>query len=500
MKNYTDLIDNANVYDVAIETPLQEASLLSKRFNNHISLKREDQQGVHSFKIRGAYNKISHLSKQQLENGIIASSAGNHAQGVAFSALKLSVKATIVMPQTTPKIKVNSVESFGATVILHGDSYDDAYKFAQAYSEKHNLTFIHPYDDPLVIAGQGTVGKELLIQDPLLNYIFVPVGGGGLLAGICAYVKSKAPHIKIIGVEPNDAACLQVALRDQKRTILDRVGIFVDGVAVKQIGEEPFNVVRDLVDETITVTTDEVCAAIKDIFEDTRTIAEPAGALGLAGLKKYVTAHKLNNKRLATIISGANVNFDRLRHIAERAELGEEKEALYVVKIPEHAGSFREFCATLGPRSITEFNYRYSDKNDAYIFVGVELRKGLEEKTKLESNLKKEGFEFYDLTQNEAAKLHLRHMVGGKAHVTNEKLFRFQFPERPGALVHFLSHMEFDWNITLFHYRNHGAAFGRVLVGIQIPAGDEPKLDRFLNDLNFSYIDETDNIAFRFFL
>jgi threonine dehydratase len=500
MTNYIDKIEHSSVYDVVLKTNLQKAEALTKRLNNNIFLKREDQQSVHSFKIRGAYNKIVNLNKNQLENGIIASSAGNHAQGVAFSASKLGINATIVMPKTTPAIKVNSVKSFGATVILHGDAYDEAYAHAKEFGKEHNLTFIHPYDDPMVIAGQGTIGKELLEQLETIDYVFIPVGGGGLAAGICAYMKEKAPHIKIIAVEPEDAACLSIAMRDGKRTTLNQVGIFVDGVAVKQIGEEPFKILQPLIDDTITASTDEVCAAIKDIFEDTRTIAEPAGALGLAGLKQYVSNHHLEDKNLITIISGANVNFDRLRHIAERAELGEEKEALFAVKIPEKPGSFRQFCKSLGPRSVTEFNYRKANEKNAYIFLGIGLQSGVEEKSTIESDLKTNKFEFHDLTNNEAAKLHMRHMVGGKASVPNEKLFRFQFPERPGALMQFLNHMEFDWNITLFHYRNHGSAFGRILVGIQIPEGDEENLTRFLESLNFFYVDETNNTAFSFFL
>jgi len=500
MFDYKKEIAQSKVYDVAQHTQLQKATKLTDRFKNAIYLKREDQQFVHSFKIRGAYNKISKLPEEDRQRGIIASSAGNHAQGVSFSASKLTIPATIVMPKTTPQIKVSSVKSYGVNVVLHGDSYDDAYAYAKELEHKHNLTFIHPYDDPMVIAGQGTIAQELIHDQPNIDYVFVPVGGGGLMAGICVYLKEAAPHIKIIGVEPEDAACLQAALTHQERVILDQVGIFADGVAVRQIGEEPFRLIQSRIDASITVSTDEICAAVKDVFEDTRTVPEPAGALGLAGLKKYCLEHQIQNKHLATIISGANVNFDRLRHIAERAEIGESKEALYAVRIPEKPGSFRSFCKTLGPRSITEFNYRYASDAEAYIFVGIGLQKGLEEKHRFELNLENEGFEFHDLTQNETAKLHVRHMVGGKAEVKDERLYRFQFPERPGALLHFLNHMEFDWNISLFHYRNHGSDFGRVLVGIQIPSGDEEKFKNFLKEINFTYFDETNNQAFKLFL
>lgn len=499
---YIEKILKSHVYDVAVKTPLTEAPFLSKRLNQKILLKREDLQPVFSFKLRGAYNKIIQLDEESKQRGIIASSAGNHAQGVAFSAQRLGIKALIVMPVTTPPIKVRNVQNLGAKVILHGDTYNDAYEHAQQLCREKNLTFIHPYDDPDVIAGQGTIAKEILEEyGKPIDAIFVPAGGGGLIAGISAYVKYLRPETKVIGVEPDDAACLAAAMAAGKRVELEKVGIFVDGVAVKKVGAEPFRIARKCVDAVITVTTDEVCAAIKDIFDDTRAIAEPAGALALAGLKKYVRQVNTPNMTLVSIISGANINFDRLRHISERTELGEKREAIFAVTIPEKPGSFRHFCKAIGKRSISEFNYRYADDSAAHVFVGIKLDQGEDEKEKCLQELRLKGYAVLDMTDNEMAKLHLRHMVGGRNDkVKNEKVFRFQFPERPGALLQFLSHMGLSWNITMFHYRNHGADYGRVLVGMQLPENEEDQFHLFLKELGYSYYDETDNPAYKLFL
>ena len=500
-KSYLEKILRARVYDVAKETPLELAPQLSKRIANNIYLKREDLQPVFSFKLRGAYNKIIQLSDKAKKSGVIAASAGNHAQGVALSAKKLAIHSLIVMPKTTPPIKVKAVRSLGAKIILHGDSYDEACAHALTVAKEQGMTFIHPFDDPEVIAGQGTIAMELLRQHPDLPHaIFVPVGGGGLIAGIAAYVKSLHPQIKVIGVEPEDAPCLYRALEAGRRVTLKQVGIFADGVAVRQVGKETFRIAKACVDEVILVSTDEICAAIKDIFDDTRTIAEPAGALAVAGLKKYVEREAIEDQALIAIESGANINFDRLRHIAERAELGERREALFAVQIPEKPGSFLHFCKLLGKRSVTEFNYRYADQQTAQIFAGVELDEEDGAREALIRRLEESHFPVVDLTDNETAKLHIRYMVGGHAHgINDERLFRFEFPERPGALLKFLSSLGKHWNITLFHYRNHGAAYGRVLLGIQIPKGEISAFRESLKALGYPYWEESDNPAYQLF-
>ncbi len=499
---YIEKVLKARVYDVAIETPLDRMSRLSARLNNEILLKREDLQPVFSFKLRGAYNKMFHLSDEAKACGVIAASAGNHAQGVALAAQKMGIRAVIVMPKTTPMIKVAAVRNFGAKVVLHGDAYDEAYEHATKLAEKDGLTFVHPYDDPDVIAGQGTVALEILRQHTgPLHAVFVPVGGGGLIAGVAAFIKALSPEIKIIGVEPEDAACMHAALNKQRRVRLDQVGIFADGVAVRQAGKEPFRIARECVDEVILVSTDEICAAIKDIFDDTRSIAEPAGALAVAGIKKYCAREQITAQTMVAIDSGANMNFDRLRHVSERAELGERNEAVLAVTIPERPGSFRNFCNTLGRRGITEFNYRYADDKDAQVFVGIQLTGSDDGKDDLIQRLSDRGYPVLDMSDNEMAKLHIRHMVGGHgAGVDNEVLYRFEFPERPGALLEFLTKLGQRWNISLFHYRNHGAAYGRVLVGIQIPPAERKTFRGFLDELNYTYREETDNPAYRLFL
>ncbi len=492
----------ANIYDLACETPLELAKGLSKRWHNSIYLKREDLQPVFSFKLRGAYNKILSLTSAEREKGIIAASAGNHAQGVAMAAQKLGIKAVIVMPKTTPLIKIKAVQTLGAKAETFGDTYDEAYQHALELQQAEGYVFIHPYDDPDVIAGQGTIAMELLKQHPEpIHAIFVPVGGGGLIAGIAAFVKSIRPEIKIIGVEADSSACLFEALRAEKRVILKEVGLFADGVAVRQIGKEPFRIARRCVDEVLLVNTDEICAAIKDIFDNTRSIAEPAGALAVAGIKKYIEREKIQKENLIAINSGANVNFDRLRHISERAEIGEHKEALFAVTIPENPGSFHAFCRLLGKRAITEFNYRFSDPKKAHIFVGIELQKGREEKEYIAQLLKDHHFPVTDLTDNEMAKLHVRYMVGGKSQlIENERLYRFEFPERPGALLQFLNKIGERWNISLFHYRNHGAAYGRILIGIQVPAADNKIFDHFLKEVGYFAVNESENPAYGLFL
>ena len=502
LQSYLEKIRQAPVYDVAIESPLEIAKGLSLRLNNTVLLKREDMQQVFSFKLRGAYTKMVSLSEAQRANGVITASAGNHAQGVALSANKLAVRSVIVMPKTTPDIKVDSVRSLGSEVVLHGNTYDDAYEHACQLAKQQKLTFVHPYDDPDVIAGQGTVAMEILKQQgDKIDAIFVPVGGGGLIAGVTAWVKGHYPDIKVIGVEPDDAGCLYAAMQAGERVILDQVGIFADGVAVRQIGEEPFRVIKDHVDDVILVSTDEICAAIKDIFDDTRSIAEPAGALAVAGLKKYLDANAVSGKTFVAIDSGANMNFDRLRHVAERAEFGEHREALLAVTIPERPGSFRSFCEMLGTRGITEFNYRFSDPEQAHIFVGVQMSQGEEEKDSLIDELSEMDYPVMDMTDNEMAKLHIRYMVGGKANnAENERLFRFEFPERPGALLRFLKRMGQQWNISVFHYRNHGAAYGRVLVGMQVPETEYDQLSAFLEEIGYSYWEETDNPVYKLFL
>ena len=499
---YLEKIISARVYDVAMETPLEPARSLSKRLNNKVLLKREDLQPVFSFKLRGAYNKISHLSDDEKAKGVIAASAGNHAQGVALAAHRDNIPAIIVMPKTTPGIKVNSVKSYGVKVILHGSTYDEAYEHAKDLSAENGMTFIHPYDDPEVIAGQGTVAMEILKQHPNpIDVVFVPVGGGGLAAGIVAYIKRLRPETKIIGVEPDDAACLYEALKAGERVLLDQVGIFADGVAVRQIGEEPFRVLKDAIDEVIVVNTDEICAAIKDNFDDTRSITEPAGALAVAGLKKYVQQNNIVDKTLIAINSGANMNFDRLRYVSERSELGENTECLLAVTIPEEPGSFRKFCHTIGQRGITEFNYRFSDHTDAHVFAGVQLRDSSDEKEKLIERLQTHGYNVLDMSNNEMAKSHVRYMVGGHASgAVNEVLYRFIFPERPGALLRFLTRMSHQWNISLFHYRNHGAAYGRILVGIQVPPEEIKEFEEFLVNLDYPYWAESENPAYDLFL
>ncbi len=498
---YIERILRARVYDVALESPLTHAPQLSRRLSNQVLLKREDLQPVFSFKLRGAYNKLVGLDKEARACGVIAASAGNHAQGVALGASRLGIAALIVMPLTTPPIKVRAVRNLGAKTVLHGDSYDEAYLHAMELVEEGGATFVHPFDDPDVIAGQGTIGMEILRQHPdPLDAIFVPVGGGGLIAGVAAYVKYVRPDVRIIGVEPEEAPTLHKALAAGRPVELDQVGLFADGVAVRKIGKETFRVAKQCVDEVVLVSTDEICAAIKDIFDDTRGIAEPAGALAVAGLKRYVGTHGLSGRNLVAIESGANINFDRLRHVAERAELGERREALFAVQIPERPGSFLAFCRTLGRRQITEFNYRYSDSSRAQVFAGVELGRGDEERIELIDRLIRKGFGVVDMTDNETAKLHLRFMVGGHAKgVAHENLIRFEFPERPGALQSFLSSIGRRWNISLFHYRNHGAAYGRVLMGIQVPPQERAELMRLLDGIGYRYWDETDNSAYRIF-
>ena len=500
-RDYLQKILTARVYDVAIESPLELAPNLSARTGNRVLLKREDMQSVFSFKLRGAYNKMSGLSKEKLKRGVIAASAGNHAQGVALAAQKLGSRAVIVMPVTTPRIKIDAVAARGAEVVLIGDSYDEAYEHAKKLEKKRGLTFVHPYDDPDVIAGQGTIGMEILRQHPKpIHAIFVAVGGGGLISGIAAYVKSVRPEIEIIGVEPVDSDAMTQSLKAGKRVTLAHVGLFADGVAVKRVGEETFRLASQYVDEMILVDTDETCAAIKDVFEDTRSILEPAGALSVAGAKAYAQKNGLKGETLVAIACGANTNFDRLRFVAERAEVGEHREAILAVTIPEKPGSFKRFCATLGARNITEFNYRIADPKEAHVFVGVQVQ-GTAETAKLVRTLGRHGLKALDLSDNEMAKLHVRHLVGGHAAAArDELLYRFEFPERPGALMRFLDNMRTDWNISLFHYRNHGADYGRVLVGMQVPKKEMPAFRRFLSALGYPYVDESRNPAYRLFL
>jgi threonine dehydratase len=499
--DYLERILNARVYDVAIQSPLELAPNLTRRLGNDVFLKREDMQPVFSFKLRGAYNKMAQLPPAALKRGVIAASAGNHAQGVALAAQKLGCTATIVMPVTTPQIKVDAVRLRDAKVVLHGDSYSDAYEHARILEKAKGLAFVHPYDDPDVIAGQGTIAIEILRQcSQPIHAIFVPVGGGGLIAGIAAYVKRLRPEIKVIGVEPTDAAAMSRSLEAGKRVKLDHVGLFADGVAVKQVGVETFRLCKELVDDVILVGTDAMCAAIKDVFEDTRAILEPAGALAIAGAKAYVERTGIGGKTLVAIASGANMNFDRLRFVAEEAELGEAREAVVAVTIPERPGSFRTFCSLIGERNITEFNYRYASAVEAHVFVGVQVR-GRSETEALVASLRAHGLDALDFTDNELAKLHVRHLVGGRAPaVEHEILYRFEFPERPGALMRFLNAMGGGWNISLFHYRNHGADYGRVLVGMQVPAKDKKKFEAFLKALGYPYQDESANPAYRMFL
>ena len=498
-----DRILTAQVYDVARESPLDPAPLLSARLGVQVWLKREDLQPVFSFKLRGAYNKVASMAEADRARGVIAASAGNHAQGVALAARKLGCRAVIVMPSTTPRIKVEAVRNLGAEVVLHGDSFDAAHAHSRVLMAEHGYSYVHPYDDPDVIAGQGTIGMELLRQMPKgIHAVFVPVGGGGLIAGIAVFLKRLQPAIQVIGVEPADADALHRSLAAGERIRLDEVGLFADGVAVRQVGELPFELCRSRVDATVRVSTDEICAAIKDVFEETRTILEPAGALSVAGLKAWAARHgqTVRERNLVAILSGANINFDRLRFVAEQAEVGEQREALFAVTIPERPGSFRAFCELIGHRSITEFNYRYADSERAHIFVGLQVGDSGESGRLLEL-FRRSGFEALDLSDNEMAKLHVRHMVGGRAPAAgDERIYRFEFPERPGALLEFLTHMSRGWNISLFHYRNHGADHGRVLAGIQVPDGDRADFQAFLGGLGYRHVEEGGNPAFRLFL
>ena len=500
--SYIKRILDARIYDLAVETPLDFVPLISEKSDNRVLLKREDLQPVFSFKIRGAYNKLRLLDDEKKALGVVAASAGNHAQGLALAAKHLGVAATIVMPRTTPQIKVDAVRRRGAKAVLVGDSYDEAAAHAQALVEDKGLTYIHPFDDPDVIAGQGTVGMEILRQHPEdIDAVFVPVGGGGLAAGVAAYIKHLRPETKVFAVEAEDSACLKLAMDKKRRAVLPQVGLFADGVAVAQIGKETYRVLKHTIDGVITVSTDEMCAAIKDIFEDTRSIAEPAGALSLAGLKKYVVEHQAQGQTLIAIDSGANTNFDRLRYISERTEIGEKREAIFAVTIPERPGAYKRFCQALGKHAITEFNYRYSDSVDAHIFVGLQVSPDASDRRDIIEKLSSAGYEVVDMTDNEMAKNHIRHMVGGKSgNVENECVYRFEFPERPGALLKFLTCLAGRWNISLFHYRNHGAAFGRVLVGMQVPKSEKKALEVLLRELNYKYWEETDNDAYQFFL
>jgi len=508
--DYLKKILTARVYDVAVESDLQPAHALSRRLNNQVLLKREDQQPVFSFKLRGAYNKMAHLSPEQLHKGVICASAGNHAQGVAMSAKKLGTRAVVVMPTTTPQLKVDAVKTLGGDVVLHGESYSDAYEHAACLQKEQGLTFVHPFDDPDVIAGQGTIAMEILRQlqslgSRRLDAVFVAIGGGGLISGVANYIKAVRPEIKVIGVQMNDSDAMAQSVRAQQRVQLADVGLFSDGTAVKLVGEETFRVAQGLVDEFVLVDTDAVCAAIKDIFVDTRSIVEPAGALAVAAIKQYVDTHQTQGETYAAILCGANMNFDRLRFVAERAEVGEEREALLAVTIPEERGSFRRFCEVVGAqpgstRNVTEFNYRINDAKQAHVFVGLTTQ-GKGESTRITEDFVRNGFEALDLTHDELAKEHLRHLVGGRSPLAqDERLMRFTFPERPGALFKFLSLMQPNWNISLFHYRNQGADYGRILVGMQVPPGDTAAFDAFLQTLGYPFVEETLNPAYRLFL
>jgi threonine dehydratase len=501
---FLEKVLTARVYDVASETPLDPMPELSLRLKNEVLLKREDLQVVFSFKLRGAFNKAYQMKRQNPDlKGVIAASAGNHAQGVALAATKLNMQAVIVMPATTPIIKVNAVKSHGAKIVLFGENFDEAYKHSLELAEKEKLSFVHPYDDIDVMAGQATIAHEIIRQNPdNIDVIFVPVGGGGLLAGIVGFIKAVKPSIKVIGVEPEDAACLYAAMKAKRRVRLKEVGIFADGVAVRQIGQNTFKMIRNLVDDVITVSTDQICAAIKDTYDNTRAICEPAGAVSLAGLKKYVEQQKITGETLVAINSGANMNFDRLRHVSERAEIGEQREALIAVEIPEKPGSFKQFCQVIGKRQITEFNYRYADARKARVFAGIQLSRGNEEKEQIIKHLTDKNYLVEDMTDNEVAKLHTRYMVGGHpgAGVDNELIYRFQFPEKPGALLKFLSEIGRRWNISLFHYRNHGADYGRILMGIQVDKSEYSEFKHCLESLEFPYWAESDNSAYRLFL
>ncbi|HKJ00567.1 MAG TPA: threonine ammonia-lyase, biosynthetic [bacterium] len=491
----------ARVYDVAIHTPLDASERLSAALDNRVLLKREDLQPCFSFKVRGAYNRISHLTPEERRRGVICASAGNHAQGVALSAQKLGIRATVVMPRTTPAIKVAAVRALGAEVVLEGDSYSDAAEHCMRLVAETGMTFVHPFDDPLVIAGQGTIGQEILEQCPDVDAVFVPIGGGGLISGIGGYLKALRPEIRVIGVQPEDSNAMQRSLAEGKRVALDEVGLFADGVAVKLVGEHTFALARSVIDEVVTVTTDEICSAIKAIYEDTRSIMEPAGALGVAGLRRWAAENPGQGRALVAVNSGANMNFDRLQFVAERSLTGEHREALFAVTIPETPGALRYFCDNLvGERNITEFNYRLSGRNEAHIFVGIGMS-DVAERAAFRERLQEAGFACTDLTDNELAKTHVRHMVGGRSQETRrEVLYRFQFPERPGALIHFLNSMSPAWNIALFHYRMHGGDFGRVLVGFEIPEGDAQAFQNFLQNLHYAYVEETQNPAYQLFL
>ncbi len=501
---FLEKVLTARVYDVARETPLDYMPKVSRRFDNEVYLKREDLQPVFSFKCRGAFNKIyQELQANPKLKGVITASAGNHAQGVALAAKKLHLKATIVMPTTTPDIKISAGRALGARVVINGENFDAAQEHSEKLGKREKLAYIHPFDDYDVMAGQGTIAHELIRQHPgKIDAIFVAVGGGGLIAGIAGFMKAVKPETRIIAVEPDDAACFYEARRTGRRVKLPDVGIFADGVAVRQVGKHTFAMIKDLVDDVVLVSTDQICAAIKDTYEDTRAICEPAGALSLAGLKKYVESHAIENQTLVAINCGANMNFDRLRHVSERAEVGEDREALLAIEIPERPGSFKRLCQLIGKRQITEFNYRYSDDNIAHVFAGIELAHGIEDKNKLIARLRSKGYPVVDMTGNEVAKLHTRYMIGGHpgSSVDNELLYRFQFPDKPGALLNFLMKVGDRWNISLFHYRNHGSNFGRILMGFQVDRRDHKSFNAFLKSLDIPYWDETDNDAYRLFL
>ncbi|MGF1733046.1 threonine ammonia-lyase, biosynthetic [Photobacterium kasasachensis] len=499
--DYLRDILRAPVYEVAQVTPLQTMNRLAARLGNSVQLKREDRQPVHSFKLRGAYTMMAQLTEAQRQAGVIAASAGNHAQGLALSGKQLGVSTTIVMPRTTPDIKVDAVRSFGGKVVLHGGNFDEAKAHAETLAAQHSYTFIPPFDHPSVIAGQGTIGIELVQQNGHLNYVFVPVGGGGLAAGVSVLLKQLMPEIKVIGVEAEDSACLKAALDAGEPVTLDQVGMFADGVAVKRIGEETFRLCQQYIDDVITVTSDEICSAVKDIFEDTRAIAEPSGALSLAGLKKYAEVHQLQDQQLAAILSGANLNFHGLRYVSERCELGEKREGLLAVTIPERPGAFLDFCHIIGGRAVTEFNYRYNDDALANVFVGVRLLQGQEELDSIIHDLRKGGYPVVDLSDDEMAKVHVRYMIGGRpSKPLKERLYSFEFPEYPGALLKFLNTLGTHWNISLFNYRNHGADYGRVLCGFELEDHDLLSFTSHLRELGYQWKDETDNPAYKFFL
>ena len=499
--DYLKRILTSKVYDVAVESPLETAPLLSQRMSNTILLKREDTQAVFSFKLRGAYNKMANLTPAARNRGVIAASAGNHAQGVALAASRLGCRAVIVMPTTSPQVKVDAVRRLGGEVVLAGESFSDAFAHAQILEKKEKLTFVHPFDDPDVIAGQGTVGMEILRQHPgPIDAIFVAIGGGGLIAGVAAYIKQLRPEIKIIGVQTEDSDAMLRSVRAGRRVQLSDVGLFSDGTAVKMVGAETFKLTRQYVDDFVVVNTDSICAAIKDVFQDTRSVLEPAGAMAVAGAKQYVAEHHLKGKTLVAIACGANMNFDRLRFVAERAEVGEMREAVFAVTMPEQRGSFRRFCELVGERSVTEFNYRISDSDRAHVFVGIQVSSAAEP-DKIAANFRRHGFDTLDLTHDEMAKTHLRHMVGGRSALSrNELLYRFEFPERPGALMRFLNAMNPDWNISLFHYRNQGADYGRILIGIQVPPADKKLFKNFVAELGYPHWNETENPAYKLFL